>query len=185
MRHEHDEQLLEALGASQRLGFLGDRPIDEVIAHARHFVDALADVTGSVVDIGAGGGVPGLVVAMDRPDLHITMVDRRTKRTDFLSRMVRRLDLTDRVVVLGMDVEQALQLGHDGFDAVIARGFGPPDITLSFGARLVRPGGQVVISEPPVDAGLTDRWDAALLDRVGVVRAAVVPHVVCFQRRLD
>ena len=83
VRHEHDEQLLEALGASQRLGFLGDRSIDEVIAHARYFVDALVDVTGSIADIGAGGGVPGLVVAMDRPDLHITMVDRRTKRTTF------------------------------------------------------------------------------------------------------
>lgn len=183
MSQERDEQLLEALGASQRLGFLGDRPVVEVVAHARHFVDALTTVTGSIVDIGAGGGVPGLVVAMDRPDLAITMIDRRTKRTDFLSRMVRRLDLTDRVVVLGMDVEDALQAGHDGFDATIARGFGPPDITLSFGARLVRPGGRVIISEPP--DGSADRWDDELLQRVGVQRCSAEPHVVSFLRPTD
>ena len=84
-----------------------------------------------------------------------------------------------------MDVEQALQLGHDGFDAVIARGFGPPDVTLSFAARLVRPGGYVVISEPPDDVGANDRWDATLLNDVNVVRRATVPHMACFQRRVD
>ena len=80
---ELEEQLHEALGRAQRLGFLGERPIPEVIAHARGFVSALGEVTGSVIDLGAGGGVPGLVIAVDRPDLAITLLDRRTKRTDF------------------------------------------------------------------------------------------------------
>ena len=82
------DEVLDVLAESQRLGFLGGRPIDEVVEHARSFVDALDGVTGTVIDIGAGGGVPGLVVAHDRPDLRLTMVDRRAKRTDFLQRMV-------------------------------------------------------------------------------------------------
>ena len=79
-----EEELHEALGTSQRLGFLGDRPIDEVIEHARAFVSAVEGISGSVIDLGAGGGVPGLVLAVDRPDLLITLLDRRTKRTDLL-----------------------------------------------------------------------------------------------------
>ena len=75
----------------------------EVIEHARSFVAALSGVTGSVIDLGAGGGVPGLVVAVDRPDLQLTLLDRRTKRTDFLAQMIRRLDLTAHTHVLAAD----------------------------------------------------------------------------------
>lgn len=164
------DDLREALGESQRLGFLGTRPIDEVIEHARGFVRGLAEIkaSGSVVDLGAGGGVPGLVIAHDRVDLRITLVDRRTKRTDFLERMVHRLGWSDRVVVAAMDVDEFTLGREHSFDAAVARGFGPPSDTLTRAARLVRPAGRIVISEPPVG----DRWDPALLEQLGVARVA-------------
>lgn len=163
--------LVAALEQSQRLGFLGARPIPEVIAHARGFVRALdehADVQ-TVLDLGAGGGVPGLVIAHDRPELHVTLLDRRAKRTDFLERVVRRLEWSDRVTVICADVADFRP--DDRFDAVVARGFGPPSSTLSVAARLVRPGHPIVISEPPE----SDRWDDALIDRLGVRRLPDAP----------
>ena len=66
-----DAELAAALAESQRLGMLGDRPVAEVIEHAGAFVLALAEVTGTVVDLGSGGGVPGLVIARARPDLRV------------------------------------------------------------------------------------------------------------------
>ena len=158
--------LVAALEQSQRLGFLGARPIPEVIAHARGFVRALADHDDlhTVLDLGAGGGVPGLVIAHDRPDLHVTLLDRRAKRTDFLERVVRRLEWADRVTVVCADVADFRP--DDRFDAVVARGFGPPSFTLSVAAGLVRPGHPIVISEPPE----ADRWDDGLIDRLGVRR---------------
>jgi 16S rRNA (guanine527-N7)-methyltransferase len=163
--------LCEALRESQRLGFLGRRPIEEVVEHARGFVRGLVDVesNGSVVDLGAGGGVPGLVIAYDRVDLRITLLDRRTKRTDFLERIVRRLGWSDRVSVAAVDVDEFSIDREHSFDAAVARGFGPPDETLARGVRLVRPGGRIVISEPPVG----DRWDPDLLEQLGVVRTAL------------
>ena len=56
---ETSRALHEALGDSQRLGLLGARPVVDVIEHARGFVTALDGVDGEVVDLGAGGGVPG------------------------------------------------------------------------------------------------------------------------------
>ena len=44
-----------------------------------------------MLDIGSGGGLPGLVIAHDRPDVHVTLIDRREKRTDLLQRQVTRL----------------------------------------------------------------------------------------------
>ena len=162
-----EKKLYEALGSSQRLGFLGDRPVEEVVEHARAFVNALEDVRGAVLDRGAGGGVPGLVIAVDRPDLRVALLDRRTKRTDFLARMVRRLDLDGRVEVVPADVDDAIRAGTaTDFDGVVARGFGPPEFTVRRAARCVRPGGVIVISEPP--AG--DRWDPSLLAELGLRR---------------
>jgi 16S rRNA (guanine527-N7)-methyltransferase len=166
---EVSSDLRLALLESQRLGLLGDRKIDEVVAHARAFVVALRDVTGRVIDMGAGGGVPGLIIAHDRPDLHVTMVDRRSKRTDFVERMVRRLRWTDRVAVVHADVEDIIRHGERLYDAVVARGFGPPAQTLALGSQLVAPGGLVIISEPP--AG--DRWDTGQLKALGLRRLPV------------
>ena len=85
--------LEDVLLAAQRLGTLGDRPIPEVIEHARYFVQALEGVTGCVADIGTGAGVPGLVIAVDRPDLDMVLVDRRENRMDELSRGVASMGL--------------------------------------------------------------------------------------------
>lgn len=166
MGGETAPELVAALEDAQRLGFLGSRPIAEVIEHARGFVRAL-EVRGSirsVLDLGSGGGVPGLVIAHDLPTTHVTLLDRRAKRTDALERVVRRLGWQDRVMVVCQDADT---FGPDAsFDAVVARGFGPPAVTLSCATRLVRPGHPIVISEPPG----VDRWDDELLDRLGLRR---------------
>jgi len=151
---------------AQRLGFLGARAIDEVVAHARGFVRALVEFgpVETVLDLGAGGGTPGLVVALDLPAARLTLLDRRAKRTDFLERVVHRLGWQDRVAVVCADVTAFEP--RELFDAVVARGFGPPEFTLTAAARLVRPGHPIVISEPPGD----DRWDDGLLDRLALRR---------------
>jgi 16S rRNA (guanine527-N7)-methyltransferase len=161
-------ELIAVLEDAQRLGFLGSRPIPEVIDHARGFVRALEQrqPIGTVLDLGSGGGVPGLVIAHDLPDVHVTLLDRRAKRTDALQRYVRRLGWHDRVTVVCQDVSTY----HGVFDAVVARGFGPPEFTLTSGARLVRSGHPIVISEPP---GI-DRWPAELLEQLGLRMVARV-----------
>lgn len=174
MSGEPSTALVNALQDAQRLGFLGSRPIPEVIAHARGFVRALqareADrAIESVLDLGSGGGVPGLVIAHDLPSTRVTLLDRRAKRTDALERLVRRLGWQDRITVVCTDVTTFTPDGP--FDAVVARGFGPPEFTLTHAVRFVRAGGPIVISEPPG----ADRWDDRLLADLGLVRAGEPP----------
>lgn len=159
-------ELNAVLHESQRLGFLGERPISEVIEHARSFVAALAAVTGVVIDLGSGGGVPGLVIAHDRPDVEVVLADRRVKRTDFLQRMVSRLGWASRVRVVNDDVERIIERTPAAFDAAVARGFGPPEPTLRMAAQLIHRDGIVVISEPPTG----DRWRPELLAELGIRR---------------
>jgi 16S rRNA (guanine527-N7)-methyltransferase len=173
------DDVREVLLESQRLGFLGERGIDEVIDHARAFVIALEEVSGTIVDLGAGGGIPGLVIAHDRPDLHLTMVDRRSKRTDFLERVVRRLRWAQRVTVIDADVEALISGDTPRFNAAVARGFGPPAATLEIGSKLVMRGGCVIISEPPSG----DRWESHQLIELALRRVDTSDdRVACFRR---
>ncbi len=166
---DNRDLLIETLRDAQRLGFFGGALMETAVSHAEEFVTAIGPLApGSrVVDIGSGGGLPGLVLAAALPHVTIVLVDRREKRTDFLQRAVRRLAY-DHVDVLTTDVDRWSRRVANGdlgtFDAVTARGFGPPDITLSYARRLVAPGGRIVISEPP--AG--NRWSGELLDRLGL-----------------
>lgn len=141
------EALHDALLASQRLGMLGPRPVDEVIDHAGAFVAALERTSGTVVDLGSGGGVPGLVIAVARPDLQLRLIDRRTARTDHLQRLVRSLHLQARVIVIGGDATRVAV--DQTADAVVARGFGPPASTAAAAARWLGHDGLLVVSEPP------------------------------------
>jgi 16S rRNA (guanine527-N7)-methyltransferase len=165
-----DGPLLEVLAQAQALGMLGDRPPVDVVTHARSFVAALRDVRGTVVDLGSGGGVPGLVIAWDRPDLTVVLVDRRARRTDQLHRAARRLGMDGRVTVRATDVAElvrAARAGAERFDAATARGLGPPERTARAALALVRPGAPVVISEPPEGT----HWTLERIDRLGVTVA--------------
>src|SRR4051794_3116101 len=164
------EELLETLRHAQRLGMLGAGSLDRAVEHAAAFTDALQPDAVELVDLGSGGGLPGLVVAWRRPVARMTLIDRRAARADALRRAVTRLEWSDRVEVVTGDVVPFARGPWRGrFDAATARGFGPPLWTLSCGAAIVRVGGRVVISEPPGDA---DRWEPNEVHRLGVARRA-------------
>lgn len=162
--------LLETLRLAQRFGFFGSRPIEEAITHSHSFVDALSDAAppSRLVDLGSGGGLPGLVLADSFRTTTTVLTDRREKRTDFLSRAVSALGFTHVSVVVGeveavcRDVDSGAM---DAFSVVTARGFGPPDVTLRFARRLVTADGVILISEPPSG----DRWGPELLEELGLV----------------
>lgn len=162
--------LLETLRSAQRFGFFGDRPVEQAAEQALDFVAALGDVLAParVLDLGSGGGLPGLVVADARPDLDVVLLDRRQKRTDFLERAVTRLAL-ERTTVMCADVSALIRAVRAssvaGFEVVMARGFGPPEFTLRSAVAVLTEHGRVLISEPPEG----DRWPPELLADVEVV----------------
>lgn len=170
------ERLLETLRDAQRFGFFGDRPIEDAVRHAQGFVEAIGDIEPgtTIVDLGSGGGLPGLVVADHYPTARVLLVDRRAKRTDFLRRAVRRLRWEHVEVTTG-DVVDLVSAVEDGaqahFEVVTARGFGPPMVTLELARRLTGPGGRIVISEPPDD----DRWEADSVASLGLRRRRIGP----------
>lgn len=160
--------LRHVLAEIQRRGAIGRVAIDEAIAHADEYVAALPVdlVGGDLVDLGSGGGLPGLVIVARRPDLRVTLVERRDKRADLLRFGVRGLDATDRVEVVAADVQQVVRRSPGAFDVVSARSFGPVLEVMRLATQLLRPGGCLLVSEPPEG---TPRIDPDEVTSLGMV----------------
>lgn len=164
------------LEESRALGFLGPGPVEGHLPHSLAFAAAVEDPPARAVDLGAGGGLPGLVLAaLIWPDTHWVFVEAQQKRGVFLTEAVSDLGLEHRVDVL---IERAEVVGRDEahrgqYDLVVARSFGRPAVVAECAAPLLRVGGSLVVSEPP--AGSEGRWSAEGLTELGF--GAVVPSV--------
>lgn len=174
------DQLSAALTRAQAEGALGSAPIPDVIEHARAFVRALPEDVRTVVDLGSGAGIPGLVIALDRPEVAVVLIDRRAKRVDALQRTLAQLGWTNRVRALEAEVESLVADPEwmGGADAVVARGFADPQTTLRLAAPLVRLGGWIIVSEPPADQ--PSRWDPAWSTQYGLSQPERCGPVVRF-----
>ena len=137
------------------------------MAHAHRFADAATPLPDVALDLGSGGGLPGLVLAVAFPTTRWVLLDSRQRSGEFLAEAVGRLGIADRVEVV---VTRAEDLGRDAahrgrYGLVTARGFGPPGVTAECASPLLAVGGRLVVSEPP-DSG--ERWPSAGLAEFGL-----------------
>jgi hypothetical protein len=90
--------LRAVLQDAQRAGAIGPGSIDDAVAHSRGFVHGIVALPGwQCVDLGSGGGLPGLPLALDLPDTQWTLVDAWAARADALARAIVHLGLGPRV----------------------------------------------------------------------------------------
>lgn len=162
--------LERALEEGQRRGLLGPAPVEVHIAHAERFAKAIGPLPGPALDLGSGGGLPGLVLALGSTCPWV-LLDARRRSTAFLRWAVAELGLAGRVQVISGRAEE---LGHDprhrgAYGLVTARGFGPPGVVAECGAPFLRLGGALLVSEPPK---ARDRWPRAALAELGLEPAA-------------
>jgi 16S rRNA (guanine527-N7)-methyltransferase len=95
----------------------------------------------SVCDIGTGAGLPGLVLAIARPDLAVTLVEPLLRRTTFLDEVVSELGLSQVTVVRGRAEDLH---GTSTFDVVTSRAVAPLERLLGWSMPLVAPSGATI-----------------------------------------
>ncbi|MGX6605476.1 16S rRNA (guanine(527)-N(7))-methyltransferase RsmG [Micromonosporaceae bacterium Da 78-11] len=98
----------------------------------------------SVVDVGSGAGLPGIVLAVARPDLRITLVEPLARRTSFLSEAVTALGLDSAVTVVRGRAEDVADSPAGGADIVTARAVAPLDRLAGWCLPLARKGGRLL-----------------------------------------
>jgi len=113
------------------------------------------EVEGPIVDVGSGGGAPGIPLAVALPEREVTLLEAEERKAEFLRRWER--ELPNVSVVRGRAEEQEV----DSFAVAVAKALAPPPVAAEWCLPLVRPGGVAVLWVGP----------SAELDRVARVAA--------------
>ena len=96
-----------------------------------------------VADIGSGAGLPGIPLALARPDLRVTLIEPLLRRSDFLREVIDELEI-DVTVVRGRAEERAVREEVGEMDAVASRAVASLDKLAKWSMPLLRPGGEML-----------------------------------------
>ncbi|ROS37236.1 16S rRNA (guanine(527)-N(7))-methyltransferase RsmG [Curtobacterium sp. PhB78] len=129
----------------EELGLIG--PLELPRLWTRHILNSallapLLEARGRVADVGSGAGLPGLVLAIARPDVHFTLIEPMERRVDWLTSESSRLGLSNVTVVRGRaeDVSDGIVV-----DQVTARAVSALSKLIPMTVPLVRSGGQLIL----------------------------------------
>jgi 16S rRNA (guanine527-N7)-methyltransferase len=125
-------------------GLIGPRELPRL--WERHLLNSAAIASlvpagARVVDVGSGAGLPGIPLALARPDLTVTLLEPLARRVAFLTECVDRLGLERVTVVRGRAEEGPVRRELGGADVVTARAVAPLDRLAGWCLPLLRPGG--------------------------------------------
>jgi 16S rRNA (guanine527-N7)-methyltransferase len=168
------EKYAELLGgAGVERGLIGPAEADRI--WERHVLNCAAvahllPARCSLVDVGSGGGLPGIVLAILMPKARVTLLEPLARRVDFLTETVAELGLTNAEVVRARAEDLA---GQVSADVATARAVAPLDKLAGLALGLLRPGGRVLaIKGSSAEAELAKA--GPVLARLGVTDARVV-----------
>ena len=144
-----------------------------------HIRDSLHSVTllpkaGKVIDVGSGGGLPGIVWAICRPDLNVTLLDSVRKKCRAMSEIAAALSLCNVSVVWARCEEHALK-EREGYVFASARALAHAGVVAEYLSPLVARGGEIMTFKGPKGLKeleeIGDRWEA-----IGLSSPAIMPY---------
>ena len=149
---------------------------DELIEDSLVLLDHLGEAR-RLVDVGSGGGLPGLALKITRPDLAVTLIEADQAKAAFLVQACAKLDLRDVEVL----ARRAEEVGRDGryresFDVAVARALASMPVLAELCLPLVKVGGRLVAqktaSEEVQRAGRAIEAMGGALNRVAAAPSA-------------
>jgi 16S rRNA (guanine527-N7)-methyltransferase len=116
----------------------------------KHFIDSLGPASFSipmqrVLDVGSGGGFPGLPLKVWHPSLDLTLIDAVRKKISFIQHVIRILKLTDTLAIHGRIEDVARQEGFRAFDTILCRAFSDLSFIVTHGLPLLSKKGKIIV----------------------------------------
>lgn len=149
---QYAQLLLEWNASINLTGARTPEQAEALIADAGVLVKASWTGITRVIDIGSGGGLPAIPLAVAMPRVQFTLLEANDRKCAFLEHVAATLNLTNVVVAAG----RAEELGHrpalrEQFDRAISRAAARPEVLLELALPFVRTGGDLVAQVSPLD----------------------------------
>lgn len=103
-------RLLEVLQGAQTIGLIGPGSLEAHLDHSHAWAEAFGEAPDSFADIGSGGGLPGLPLAVEWPTARATLLDSHLRSTAWIAEAILDLELESRVSVI---TDRAEAVGRD------------------------------------------------------------------------
>ncbi len=180
----------ELLRWNRRINLTAIRDPEEAVE--KHLLDSLVllkhvAATGRLLDMGSGGGLPGIPLALARPKLQLVSVDAVGKKISFQKHIKRRFGLENFLPLQARLEELQQQLDTDQpFDWVVARAFASLMQLCNLALPWLKPGGELLAMKGP--EGKAELAEiSSRLERLGYVLERVVSYYLpfsCAERQL-
>jgi 16S rRNA (guanine527-N7)-methyltransferase len=145
---------------NRRVNLTGARTLDQVraqIADADSLLAASWASVNRVIDIGSGGGLPAIPLALARPDIQFTLLEANARKSAFLEHVAGTLGLRNVAVLSGRAEEFGRRPAlREQFDRAISRAAARPAVLLELALPFVTPGGDLIAQVTPFDPHLLD-----------------------------
>jgi 16S rRNA (guanine527-N7)-methyltransferase len=171
---ERYADLLATVGVER--GLIGPHEADRM--WDRHLFNSAAigeliEPAQRVADIGSGAGLPGIPLAIARPDLSVTLIEPLLRRSVFLGEVIEELGLDSVEVIRGRAEEVAARRGHLDFDVATSRAVAALDKLTKWSLPLLRRGGVMLALKGERAQAEVDEHRRAMAS-LGVVQAKVM-----------
>ncbi|HTS72171.1 MAG TPA: RsmG family class I SAM-dependent methyltransferase [Gaiellaceae bacterium] len=121
----------------------GDEALRVLVADSLRAVDLVRGFEGPIVDVGSGGGAPGIPLAVALPERYVTLLESSRRKCNFLERWAR--ELPNVQVVCGRAEEQPV----DAWGVAVAKALAPPPVAAEWCLPLVAQGGAAILFAGP------------------------------------